>query len=96
MTAVEQIQILTKNTDGLVVELIFENVKKEIEHYIKKPYEDALESIAVEMAVIKLNRLGSEGLASQGYSGVSETYLEDYPISILRCLDSHKKKWGMA
>ena len=45
---------------------------------------------ADEIAVIKLNRIGSEGLSSQGYSGVSESYLDGYPAHIQKILDSKR------
>lgn len=50
-----------------------------------------LEIIAQKIAILKLNRLGSEGLASQGYSGVSETYIDGYPADILAVLNRKRK-----
>lgn len=50
-----------------------------------------LEIIAQKIAILKLNRLGSEGLASQSYSGVSETYIDGYPADILAVLNRKRK-----
>lgn len=50
-----------------------------------------MENTIIEMAIYKYNRLGSEGLASEGYSGVSFSYTTDYPESILRSLRNHRK-----
>ncbi len=36
-----------------------------------------LESAVISLSVIAVNRLGTEGLASEGYSGVSTSYLDD-------------------
>ena len=50
-----------------------------------------LEVAAQMIAIIKLNGLGSEGLASQGYSGVSESYINDYPANIKAILNKKRK-----
>lgn len=50
-----------------------------------------LEIIAQRIAILKLNRLGSEGLSGQSYSGVSETYVDGYPADILAVLNRKRK-----
>lgn len=50
-----------------------------------------LENIAVRLAVIKLNRINTEGLASQSLSGVSENYIDGYPADILAILNRKRK-----
>lgn len=50
-----------------------------------------LEIVAQNIAILKLNRIGSEGLLSQGYSGVSETYVDGYPASIQAILNRKRK-----
>lgn len=92
---VEQVKILTKNNDITLISLILDKVKAEISVYLGQDYTDKFDNIAVDMAVIKINRLGSEGLSSQGYSGVSESYTDEYPHYILKQLNRFKKKWGM-
>ena len=49
------------------------------------------EIIAEKIAVIKLNRLNTEGLQSQAYSGVSESYIDGYPAEILTVLNRKRK-----
>lgn len=44
-----------------------------------------------KMVVYNFNRLGSEGVASEGYSGVSFSYTTDYPDSIMRVLKKYRK-----
>jgi hypothetical protein len=63
----------------------------EIEDYCGREVDEALEMVAVRLAVIKLNRLNTEGLASQGYSGVSESYVDGYPADILAILNRKRK-----
>lgn len=50
-----------------------------------------LESIIIQMVVFNYNRLGTEGLDSESYSGVSYSYSSDYPENILRSLKRYRK-----
>ena len=46
---------------------------------------------AQRIAIIKLNRLGTEGLADQGFSGVSESFIDGYPADIQAALNRKRK-----
>ena len=50
-----------------------------------------LEGIITQMVVFNYNRLGTEGLDSESYSGVSDSYSADYPENILRALKRYRK-----
>ena len=50
-----------------------------------------LEGIITQMVVFNYNRLGTEGLDSETYSGVSYSYSADYPENILRALKRYRK-----
>lgn len=63
----------------------------EIETYCNRALDADLELIAARIAVIKLYRMNSEGLAGQSFSGVSETYLDGYPADILAALNRKRK-----
>lgn len=63
----------------------------EIEAYCRCPIDYELEMCVLEIAIIKLNRMNSEGLSSQSYSGMSESYLSDYPHYILRTMNRKRK-----
>ena len=63
----------------------------EVEAYCNRPVDYELEIIAEKIAVIKLNRMNTEGLASQSYSGVSESYIDGYPAEILTVLNRKRK-----
>ena len=91
----EQVKLLTGNTNEDLISLILEKAKAEIVDYVKQDYNTRFDNLAVDIAVIKINRLGSEGLSSQGYSGVTENYLDGYPQDILNRLNNIKKRWGM-
>ena len=63
----------------------------EVEAYCNRKLDLELELIAEKIAIIKLNRLNTEGLASQSYSGVSESYIDGYPADILSVLNRKRK-----
>lgn len=69
-----------------------EAAKLEVQAYTRRQELDAeLLAIAAQIAVIKLNRLGTEGAASLGFSGVTENYLDGYPAHIKYILNSKRK-----
>lgn len=53
--------------------------------------DDELTAVCCELAVIKLYRLNTEGLASQSASGVAENYIDGYPANILAVLNRKRK-----
>ena len=63
----------------------------EVETYCNREADAALELIAEKIAIIKLNRLNSEGLASQSFSGVSESYIDGYPAEIIAALNRKRR-----
>ena len=63
----------------------------EIEDYCNREVDTSLELVAEKIAIIKLNRLSTEGLASQSHSGVSETYINGYPAEIMSVLNRKRK-----
>lgn len=63
----------------------------EVEAYCNRKLDYELEIIAQKIAIIKLNRMNTEGLASQSYSGVSESYIDGYPAEILTVLNRKRK-----
>lgn len=63
----------------------------EIRSYCNREIDYELEQIAYQIAIIKLNRLNTEGLSSNSYSGFSENYINGYPDNIMRVLDRKRK-----
>lgn len=63
----------------------------EVEAYCRRELDYELELCAQKMAIVKLNRMNTEGLASQSYSGVSESYIDGYPADILNILKRKRK-----
>lgn len=63
----------------------------EVEAYCGRPLDAELELCAERIAVIKLYRLNTEGIASQSFSGVSEQYIDGYPAEITAILNRKRK-----
>lgn len=63
----------------------------EVEAYCNRSLDIELTMAAQNIAIIKLNRLNTEGLSGQSYSGVSETYIDGYPADILAVLNRKRK-----
>lgn len=63
----------------------------EVETYCRRELDIELELITLEIAKIKLNRLNTEGLTNQNFSGISENYIDGYPQEILSALNRKRK-----
>lgn len=92
---IEEIKLLlgdaAANYSDAQISLCYKMALSEVEEYCKREADDALLLIAERIAIIKLNRLNTEGLSSQSYSGVSESYLNEYPADIQAVLNRKRK-----
>lgn len=91
----EEIKLLlgdaSANYSDAQIKLAYKLALAEVEEYCKRQADVTLELVAEQIAVIKLNRQNTEGLASQSYSGVSENYIDGYPAEIISILNSKRK-----
>jgi hypothetical protein len=74
-----------------LISLLFRQSIAEVEAYCNRKIDAELEMTAQKMTIIKLNRMNSEGLQSQSYSGVSENYVDGYPADIMAVLNRRRK-----
>lgn len=92
---IEEIKLLLGETainfTDAQISLAYKRALLEVESYCNRDADAALEMIAEEIAVIKLNRINTEGVASQSYSGVSESYIDGYPDNIKAALNRKRK-----
>lgn len=92
---IEEIKILlgdaADNYTDAQINLCYKLALAEVEDYCNREADTTLELIAEKIAIIKLNRINTEGLAAQAYSGVSETYVDGYPAEILAILNRKRK-----
>ena len=74
------------------LQAIVEDVTLEVLADTNQPELNAqLESAVISLSVIAVNRLGTEGLASEGYSGVSTSYLDDVPPRVASILNANRR-----
>jgi hypothetical protein len=94
-TMIEEIKLLlgdsASNYTDAQIALALKLALAEVEAYCKRDADSVLELCAEKIAVIKLNRMNTEGLASQSFSGVSENYLDGYPEDIQMILRGKRK-----
>lgn len=73
------------------INLAYNMAKAEVESYCNRALDAELEYCAVNIAVIKLRRMNTEGLTAQSFSGISESYLDGYPAEIMLVLNRKRK-----
>lgn len=92
---IEEIKILlgdaaASHTDAQIT-LAYKIALAEVEEYCRREADDVMKLVAEQIAVIKLNRRNTEGLSSQSFSGVSESYIDGYPADIVAVLNRKRK-----
>ena len=93
---IDEIKILlgeiASNYSDELIGLILKHTIAEVQAYCNRDSLDyELELIVVRLAVIKLNRIHSEGLSAQTYSGVSETFIDGYPSDVKAILNRKRR-----
>lgn len=90
----EKIKLLLGITDeekDALLQLLIDNATDEVITFTNNNDVMDLEFVIQKVVVYNYNRLGTEGLDSEGYSGVSFTYSTDYPDDLLRLLKGKRK-----
>ena len=92
---VEELKILlgdaANNFTDAQISLCLKMALSEVEAYCNRRLDYELETIAERIAIIKLNRLNTEGLSTQAFSDVSESYINGYPEDIMAVLRRKRK-----
>lgn len=92
---IEEIKLLlgdaASNYSDAQIGMCLKHAIAEVEAYCNRNIDYELELMAEKIAIIKLNRLNSEGLTGQSFSGVSENYIDGYPAEILSVLNRKRK-----
>ena len=92
---IEEIKLLlghaADNYTDALISLCYETALTEVEIYCNRDADAALKLMAKRIAVIKLNRINTEGLASQSFSGVSESFIDGLPQDIIMVLNRKRK-----
>lgn len=92
---IEEIKLLlgdtANNFTDAQIGLALKHSLAEVEAYCNRKLDYELEVVAEKIAILKLNRMNTEGLASQTYSGVAESYIDGYPAEIVAVLNRKRK-----
>ena len=93
MTTNERLKVkLGQSEDDNLLEVYLEDAKYEFLSYTgRKDIPKAAMGVIEDMVVSKFNHRGTEGLASQSYSGISETYQTDYDDKTKTSLNRWRK-----
>lgn len=79
------------NFSDAQINLAYKQALTEVEAYCNREADIELDMIADRLAIIKLNRMNTEGLSGQSFSGVSESYIDGYPADIKAILDRKRR-----
>lgn len=84
------LELADTSKDAILEEMIIIAQEEALAYTNRSRYITPLDSAVVLMVVEKYRKLGTEGLASQSYSEVSESFAADYSKSILSLLSRYK------
>ena len=84
------LNINNDSKDALLL-LLIQQAEDEAKDFTHREDVCELQSTIEKMVVYNYNRLGTEGLNSESYSGVSYNYTTDYPEQILKMLKRYRK-----
>ena len=92
---VEELKVMlgdaASNFTDAQISLALKFALAEVEAYCKRSVDYELEMVAQKIALIKLQRMNTEGLSAQSFSGVSESYIDGYPAEIQAILRGKRK-----
>ena len=92
---IEEIRLLlgdaADNYSDAQISLYLKIAMSEVQSYCNRDLDMELELIAQRIAVIKLQRINTEGLSSESFSGVSQSYIDGYPADIKAVLNRRRK-----
>lgn len=79
------------NYSDAQINLCANRAAAEVEGYCGRTLDAELTGVACDIAIIKLHRLNTEGLASMSAGGVAESYIDGYPAEIKAILNRKRK-----
>jgi hypothetical protein len=85
------LNITGESKDALLGELIDRAMEFVLNYTNNENCIEYLKGTIISMVIYDYNRIGTEGLASESYSGLNFGYLEGYPSDILGQLKKYRK-----
>lgn len=77
--------------DNLLTMLIDDAIEEVINYCNLKQYNTNLDSIVVKMVTQNYGKISNQGLSSQSYSDVSETYVDGYSADLVAQLNKNRR-----
>ncbi len=89
---VERVELMIPDADEDVLEMLADDCMDEFRAACcRDDVPESARPIIVQMVLMRYNQQGAEGLASQSYSGQSESYLTDWPDTVKRGIQRFRK-----
>ena len=83
----DDLKALLPNADAAVLDVLLRQCEADFKAICgRDDVPEAARSTLTQMAVCRYNALGAEGLTSQSYSGMSESYMADYAEPLKRAI----------
>jgi|LSQX01.3.fsa_nt_gb hypothetical protein len=86
MTELEKLMVQLGDRAATIGENLAALVLSDVSEFLSNMGVDAAKCPALirQIAMVRINQLGSEGVASESYSGISQSFLADLPADIRR------------
>lgn len=96
MTQIQTIKILLGDSASLFsdeqISCLISQAEGDFKRYTKRDtIPTAAETLINDLVVIRCNRLGTEGLASQSFSGISDNFIDGLPKDKITQLNQFRK-----
>lgn len=82
---------LTGNDKDELLNLLLDNAIEYAQNITHNSNVDELSGCIQQIVIYNYNRISTEGISSESYSGVSFNYTTDYPDAIVRSLKAKRK-----
>ena len=92
MAMINDLQILIPTATQEILNLLINQCKTfAIDYCNLDEYEESLDEVVKMMVCERFNKLSADGISSQSYSGVSESYTNDFSPMIYKSLRRHRR-----
>ena len=92
MAMIDDVKTLTGSTETALLTLLINQCKVFATDYCNlSEYDTKLDEVLKVMVCERFNKLSADGISSQSYSGISESYTDDFSPMIYRSLRKYRK-----
>ncbi|MDR1205692.1 MAG: phage head-tail connector protein [Peptococcaceae bacterium] len=75
----DKLLLTLPGADAAVLEVLIEDAVEYLAGVTHQPRNRVPDSLVRQLVTVMYNRMGSEGLASESYSGVAQTFIDGIP-----------------